>query len=106
MIKSRIGIKTAVCELSTGKRRYEEWTFLPRNWPHELSPPHISKNFVAFQFYRSFMDEDNIEFFGSSDEDFMVLNLISRKTYWVKVNPLAVKLKYVLITYQIRSQFS
>ena len=52
------------------------------------------------------MDEDNIEFFGSSDEDFMVLNLISRKTYWVKVNPLAVKLKYVLITYQIRSQFS
>ena len=95
MIKSRIGIKTAVCELSTGKRRYEEWTFLPRNWPHELSPPHISKIFVAFQFYRSFLHEENniFEFMGSSDEDFMVLNLISRKTYWVKVNPLAVKLK-------------
>jgi len=94
-INTRYPWKTAVCELSTGKRRYEEWTFLPRNWPHELSPPHISKNFVAFQFYRSFLHEENniFEFMGSSDEDFMVLNLISRKTYWVKVNPLAVKLK-------------
>ena len=53
----------------------------------------FQKNFVAFQFYRSFLHEENIEFMGSSDEDFMVLNLISRKTYWVKVNPLAVKLK-------------
>lgn len=94
-INTRYPWKTSVCELSTGKRRYEEWTFLPRNWPHELSPPHISKNFVAFQFYRSFLhEEDNaFEFMGSSDEDFMVLDLISRKTYWVKVNPIAVKLK-------------
>ena len=75
--------KSSICELWMGKSRIVEWNFLPsvasgadEDFWDEINPDKISiaKNFMIIGFY----DEDQ----------FLFLNLLSKKLFWVDGNAL------------------
>ena len=75
--------KSSICELWMGKSRIVEWNFLPsvasgadEDFWDEINPDKISiaKNFMVIGFY----DEDQ----------FLFLNLLSKKLFWVDGNAL------------------
>ena len=81
-----IVVKVKICELATGNNLTEEWTFLPEkspmagNWNHLVNTETgiAGKNFLLLDF----------DFQAASDEpgDLLALNLVSRKTFWMKKN--------------------
>ena len=82
-------IKIKVCELSTGYKFTEEWTVtLPTNWqsPVDTSRIIFNKNFVMFEF-------DTWMNGSAEDDDLLILNLSSRKQFWLKKKPLEMELK-------------
>ena len=83
--------KSSICELWMGKSRIVEWNFLPsvasgadEDFWDEINPDKISiaKNFMIIGFY----DEDQ----------FLFLNLLSKKLFWVDGNALDDKIGLVL----------
>jgi hypothetical protein len=90
-INARAPWKSVVGELATGKRKFDDWRFLPTRWSHEISPPQICKNFVLLQFFRN-LDErqtDTEIHQEHSDEDFLILDLATREQHWVKTRKLS-----------------
>ena len=82
------GQKLSICELATGKKNFEEWNFLPRNWDHYLSEKMIvlEDNFIALIFddhmFRPYGTSWNLE--GHGRGDLLILNLATRKKIWMK----------------------
>ena len=95
-IKAYDGQKLSILELATGKKNFEEWNFLPKNWNHHLGEKMIvlEDNFIALIFndhiflpYGNSWDLEGIS--GPWKEswdrgDLLVLNLASRKKFWMK----------------------
>ena len=86
--KSYDGQKLSICELATGKKNFEEWNFLPKNWNHHLGEKMIvlEDNFIALIFddhmFRPYGTSWNLE--GHGRGDLLILNLASRKKFWMK----------------------
>ena len=84
-IKAYDGQKLSILELATGKKNFEEWNFLPKNWNHHLGEKMIvlEDNFLALIFDdRMFRPYGNSDTFGRGD--LLILNLASRKKFWMK----------------------
>ena len=79
-------LKVKVLDLSTGRRKPEEWTFLPANWDHNLARrPVFDKNFV-------FLDFDTWGNLGTDTGDILILNLITRTKFWMRSGTLTTQL--------------
>ena len=79
--------KSSICELWMGKSRIVEWNFLPsvasgadEDFWDEINPDKISiaKNFMVIGFYDA--------------DQFLFLNLLSKKLFWVDGNALENKI--------------
>ena len=84
-------MKLKVLELSTGRRKVEQWTFLPVNWDHELARrPIFDKNFVFLDF-----DPWPMTWGSSSTDtsDILILNLVTRTKFWMRRETLTAQLK-------------
>ena len=70
-------VKHKIRELSTGNQNVEEWTFLPEDWQYPLNTSRIifARNFVLLKFFT---------WGNRNTDDLMVLNLITRKPYWME----------------------
>ena len=81
-------MKLKVLELSTGKNKVEEWTFLPANWDHELDQsPIFDKNFVFLHF-------DTLGNFEFTDTgDILILNLVNRTKFWMRSGTVKTQVK-------------
>ena len=81
-------MKLKVLELSTGKNKVEEWTFLPANWDHELAEsPTFDKNFVFLHF-------DTLGNFEFTDTgDILILNLVNRTKFWMRSGTVKTQVK-------------
>ena len=77
--------KLKICELATGNKNQEEWSFLPNGWkcPLEAARTIFDKNFLFVEFEHPwgnfFMHPDL-----SENGDLLILNLASRKPFWMK----------------------
>jgi len=90
--KARDGQKLSIYELATGKKNFEEWDFLPKNWDHYLSERMIvlEDNFIALIFddhmfrprFGPYGTSWNLE--GHGRGDLLILNLATRKNFWMK----------------------
>ena len=88
-----------VCELYTGRKNAEEWSFLPENWCHPLCLHESStkiifnQNFVILNFLRRSrgIERYRPELVGTGD--FLVLNLASRKQFWAWKNSIDNEIK-------------
>jgi len=88
-----------VCELYTGRKNAEEWSFLPENWWHPLCGHKSStkiifnQNFVILNFLRRSrgIERYRPELVGTGD--FLVLNLASRKQFWAWKNSIDNEIK-------------
>ena len=81
-------MKLKVLELSTGENKFEEWTFLPANWDHELEgSPTFDKNFVFLQFGTL----GNFEFTDTGD--ILILNLVNRTKFWMRRGTVTTQIK-------------
>ena len=81
-------LELKVLELSTGKNKVEEWTFLPAKWDHELvGRPIFDKNFVLLDFDHS----GNFEFTDTGD--ILILNLVNRTKFWMRTETLMTQVK-------------
>ena len=81
--------KIKVYELATGYKFTEEWTMsLPTNWqsPVDTSRIIFNKNFVMLEF-------DTWMNGSAEDDDLLILNLASRKQFWLKKKPLEMEIK-------------
>jgi len=87
-INPRAPWRSTVGELATGKKKFENWQFLPKRWNHEVSPPQICQNFVLLQFYRNMDDRPGADH-EFSDEDFLVLNMATKRPQWIKTRELS-----------------
>ena len=67
--------KVKIVELATGNENPQEWTFLPGNWTMELVQARFDKQFAIFKF-----SPDQ----GSTADDILILNLASRKQFWMR----------------------
>ena len=91
------GQKLSICELATGKKNFEEWDFLPRNWNHNLVEKMIvlEDNYIALIFgdhmFRPYGTSWNLE--GHGRGDLLILNLASRKKFWMKRSQIENQLK-------------
>ena len=65
-------MKLKICELATGNKFTEEWTFLPKNCQHTVCKDTI-------QFYQNFALID-----CNRLHDILMLNLATRKQFWVR----------------------
>ena len=91
--------KSTICELWMGKSRIVKWNFLPsvesganENFRNEIDPTKVSiaKNFMIIGFYSPII--------GYDGDEFLFLNLLSKKLFWVGKNALDNKIRYVLPT--------
>ena len=95
--KARDGQKLSIYELATGKKNFEEWDFLPKNWDHYLSERMIvlEDNFIALIFddhmFRPYGTSWNLE--GHGRGDLLILNLATRKKFWMKRSQIENKMK-------------
>ena len=70
-------MKLKIRELSTGNQKVDEWTFLPEDWPYLLDTPCVlfTRNFVLLKFFT---------WGRRNTDDLMILNLITRKPFWME----------------------
>ena len=76
-------------ELATGKKTYEEWRFLPRNW---RNPIHRKQIFFVQKWGHELSCGRNIVLFGflpwykypKGTGDILILNMASRKKFWMQ----------------------
>ena len=89
--------KSSICELWMGKSGIVKWNFLPsvesgadENFRNEIDPTKVSiaKNFMIIGFY--------------DGDEFLFLNLLTKKLFWVGKNELNDKIGYV--TYRMSFQ--
>ena len=81
-------MKLKVLECSTGKDKTEEWTFLPADWDHELvRRPKFDKNFAFLDF------ETRGKFEFTDTGDILILNMITRKKFWMRMETLIAQIK-------------
>ena len=81
-------MKLKVLECSTGKDKVEEWTFLPADWDHELvRRPKFDKNFAFLDF------ETRGKFEFTDTGDILILNMITRKKFWMRMETLIAQIK-------------
>ena len=78
-----IPIKFKVFERSTGRIHLEEWKILPSSWPYHYSNMSFieeiyDKNFVLLRIYEQLYHTSSIP------DVYLILNLASRKPYWIK----------------------
>ena len=74
-------MKLKICELATGNKFTEEWTFLPKNCQHTVCKGSI-------QFYQNFA------LIGCNrHRDILMLNLATRKQFWVNSKNIINKMK-------------
>ena len=96
-IKAYDGQKLSILELATGKKNFEEWNFLPKNWNHHLGEKMIvlEDNFIALIFgdhmFRPYGTSWNLE--GHDRGDLLILNLATRKKFWMKRSQIENKMK-------------
>ena len=80
-------LKFKVQELSTGKTKVEEWTFLPANWDHDLFGTAIlDKNFV-------FLDFHTWGNLSTDTDDILIMNLVTRTKFWMRSGTLMAQVK-------------
>ena len=75
-----------VCELYTGRKNAEEWSFLPETWCHELCAHQYSKKIIFNQNFVLLNFRHSKEIQRRSHGDFLVLNLATRKQFWAWKN--------------------
>ena len=81
-------MKLKVLELSTGKNKLEEWTFLPANWDHALArPPIFDQNFV----FMDFVTSGNFDITDTGD--ILILNLVNRTKFWMRSGILTTQIR-------------
>ena len=74
-------MKLKVLERSTGYKKVEEWTFLPKGWNYWLKPwdPEsviFEKTFALLRF--------DTRYNSPSSDDILILNLVTRKLFWMR----------------------
>ena len=67
-------MKLKIIERSTGNRKVEEWSFLPKDWKYQWRQVRIFQNLAGFTFNT----------LGNSIDDFLILNLVTRKQFWMR----------------------
>ena len=75
-------MKLKIIERSTGNRKVEEWSFLPKDWKYQWRPVRIFQNLAGFTFNT----------LGNSIDDFLILNLVTRKQFWMRRSIIASEL--------------
>ena len=84
-------VKLKVLERSTGNKKVEEWTFLPKNWNYSLEdrgprPVLFEKNFAILKFHIW----GNL---STDTGDILILNLVTRKSLWIRHTTLVTQMK-------------
>ena len=82
-------VKLKVLERSTGNKKVEEWTFLPKDWNYDLKiwdPDTVifEKNFALLKFFIGYT---------SSGDDILLLNLVTRKLFWMRTTTVKTQMK-------------
>ena len=75
-------MKLKIIERSTGNRKVEEWSFLPKDWKYQWRQVRIFQNLAGFTFNT----------LGNSIDDFLILNLVTRKQFWMRRSIIASEL--------------
>ena len=75
-------MKLKIIERSTGNRKVEEWSFLPKDWKYQWRQVSIFQNLAGFTFNT----------LGNSIDDFLILNLVTRKQFWMRRSIIASEL--------------
>ena len=74
-------MKLTICELSTGNKFTEDWTFLPKTWQYPVNEQRtfFSKNFVILDFckHHQYVDFDD-------PGRLLILNMVTRKQFWIE----------------------
>ena len=74
-------MKLTICELATGNKFTEEWTFLPKTWQYPVNEQRtfFSKNFVILDFckHHQYVDFDD-------PGRLLILNMVTRKQFWIE----------------------
>ena len=85
-------VKHKIRELSTGNQNVEEWTFLPEDWPYRLNTHSVlfARNFVLLKFF-TYLSLGTWE--RRNTDDLMILNLITRKPYWMETRIIETQVK-------------
>ena len=79
MIGAQSLTKLKVIERSTGNKKAEEWSFLPKDWKYRLNGSvhwsvHIYQNYGFLRFNTLFYSTD----------DLLILNLVTRNKFWMR----------------------
>ena len=81
-------VKLKVLERSTGHKKVEEWTFLPKDWIYDLIGNYLVGTMIWGQ--RPIIFEKNFALLifdtwpNLSRDDIMILNLVTRKSFWMR----------------------
>ena len=75
-------LKLKVLERSTGNKKVEKWTFLPKNWQYHMKtsgnrPIIFEENFVILEFHTW----GNL---STDTGDILILNLVTRTKFWMR----------------------
>ena len=74
-------MKLKICELATGNKFTEKWTFLPKSWQHPVNEElfRFSENFVILDFckHEKYVDFDD-------PGKLLILNLVTRQQFWIE----------------------
>ena len=74
MIKIISQMKLKIIERSTGNKKMEEWSFLPKDWKYQLTQVRIFQNLAFFTF----------DTLGNSIDNLLILNLFTRQKFWMR----------------------
>ena len=79
MIGAQSPTKLKVLERSTGNKKVEEWSFLPKDWKYHLTgcvhgSVHIYQNYGFLRFNT----------LADSTDDLLILNLVTRNKFWMR----------------------
>ena len=79
MIGAQSPTKLKVLERSTGNKKVEEWSFLPKDWKYHLTgcvhgSVHIYQNYGFLRFNT----------LADSTDDLLILNLVTRNKFWMQ----------------------
>ena len=91
MIRSVSHAKLKVLERSTGNKKVEKWTFLPKNWQYHMKtsgnrPIIFEENFVILEFHTW----GNL---STDIGDILILNLVTRTKFWMRSTTLITQIK-------------
>ena len=67
-------MKLKIIERSTGNKKMEEWSFLPKDWKYQLTQVRIFQNLAFFTF----------DTLGNSIDNLLILNLFTRQKFWMR----------------------